>query len=82
MVQPIRATFDLSIKTRNQEEEIFWRFSIMMIGHFYYQWDGTSCSESTCPFSQCVFSQEEQIPGQEAYSAKIIPDRGAWLELL
>nr|HPK42778.1 DNA-directed RNA polymerase subunit beta [Synergistales bacterium] len=26
------------------------------------------------------FNSEESIPGQERYSAKVIPDRGAWLE--
>jgi DNA-directed RNA polymerase subunit beta len=26
------------------------------------------------------FSSEESVPGQEKYSAKVIPDRGAWLE--
>ena len=26
------------------------------------------------------FSSEESIPGQERYAAKVIPDRGAWLE--
>ncbi|MDO9508132.1 MAG: DNA-directed RNA polymerase subunit beta [Thermovirgaceae bacterium] len=26
------------------------------------------------------FASEESVPGQEKYSAKVIPDRGAWLE--
>ncbi|WP_273312164.1 DNA-directed RNA polymerase subunit beta [Aminobacterium colombiense] len=82
--QPIRATIRLvNRKTKEiKEEEIFLGDFPIMTDRGTFIINGTErvVVNQLARSAGVYFHKEEQIPGQEAYSAKIIPDRGAWLE--
>jgi len=82
--RPIRATIRLvNRKTKEmKEEEIFLGDFPLMTGRGTFIINGTErvVVNQLARSAGVYFTKDEQIPGQEAYSAKIIPDRGAWLE--
>ena len=82
--QPIRATIRLvNRKTKEiKEEEIFLGDFPIMTKRGTFIINGTErvVVNQLARSAGVYFHKEEQIPGQESYSAKIIPDRGAWLE--
>ena len=82
--RPIRATIRLvNRKTKEiKEEEIFLGDFPIMTGRGTFIINGTErvVVNQLARSAGVYFNKDEQIPGQETYSAKIIPDRGAWLE--
>ena len=82
--RPIRATIRLvNRKTKElKEEEIFLGDFPLMTGRGTFIINGTErvVVNQLARSAGVYFTKDEQIPGQETYSAKIIPDRGAWLE--
>jgi DNA-directed RNA polymerase subunit beta len=82
--RPVRATIRLvNRKTRElKEEEIFLGDFPIMTGRGTFVINGTErvVVNQLARSAGIYFTKDEQIPGQELYSAKIIPERGAWLE--
>ena len=82
--RPIRSTIRLvNRKTMEiKEEEIFLGDFPLMTNRGTFIINGTErvVVNQLARSAGVYFTKDEQIPGQEAYSAKIIPDRGAWLE--
>jgi len=82
--RPVRATIRLvNRKTRElKEEEIFLGDFPIMTGRGTFVINGTErvVVNQLARSAGIYFTKDEMIPGQEAYSAKIIPERGAWLE--
>ncbi len=82
--RPVRATIRLeNRKTRElKEEEIFLGDFPVMTGRGTFIINGTErvVVNQLARSAGVYFSKEEQMSGQEEYSAKIIPERGAWLE--
>ena len=82
--RPIRATIRLvNRKTKEiKEEEIFLGDFPIMTARGTFIINGTErvVVNQLARSAGVYFTKDEQIPGQEVYSAKIIPDRGAWLE--
>lgn len=82
--RPIRATIRLvNRKTKEiKEEEIFLGDFPIMTSRGTFIINGTErvVVNQLARSAGVYFTKDEQIPGQEIYSAKIIPDRGAWLE--
>jgi DNA-directed RNA polymerase subunit beta len=65
-----------------KEEEIFLGDFPLMTGRGTFIINGTErvVVNQLARSAGVYFTKDELITGQEAYSAKIIPDRGAWLE--
>ncbi|MDD3707100.1 MAG: DNA-directed RNA polymerase subunit beta [Aminobacterium sp.] len=82
--QPIRATIRLTNRKTKEikEEEIFLGDFPIMTDRGTFIINGTErvVVNQLARSAGVYFHKEEDIPGQETYSAKIIPDRGAWLE--
>ena len=82
--RPIRSTIRLvNRKTMEiKEEEIFLGDFPLMTNRGTFIINGTErvVVNQLARSAGVYFTKDEQVPGQEAYSAKIIPDRGAWLE--
>ncbi|MEA4880315.1 MAG: DNA-directed RNA polymerase subunit beta [Synergistaceae bacterium] len=82
--RPVRATIRLvNRKTKEvKEEEIFLGDFPLMTGRGTFIINGTErvVVNQLARSAGVYFTRDDQIPGQETYSAKIIPDRGAWLE--
>ena len=82
--QPIKATIRLvNRKTKEiKEEEIFLGDFPVMTDRGTFIINGTErvVVNQLARSAGVYFSAETSVPGQEAYAAKIIPDRGAWLE--
>ncbi|MDR3231433.1 MAG: DNA-directed RNA polymerase subunit beta [Synergistaceae bacterium] len=82
--RPIRATIRLT-NTKIQEikeEEIFLGDFPVMTERGTFIINGTErvVINQLARSAGVYFTKEDAIPGQEACSAKIIPDRGAWLD--
>ncbi|MGI6792225.1 DNA-directed RNA polymerase subunit beta [Aminivibrio sp.] len=82
--RPIRATIRLVNRKSKEmkEEEIFLGDFPLMTGRGTFIINGTErvVVNQLARSAGVYFTKDEQVPGQETYSAKIIPDRGAWLE--
>jgi DNA-directed RNA polymerase subunit beta len=82
--RPIRSTIRLvNRKTMEiKEEEIFLGDFPLMTNRGTFIINGTErvVVNQLARSAGVYFTKDEQVPGQESYSAKIIPDRGAWLE--
>ena len=82
--KPIKATIRLvNRKTKEiKEEEIFLGDFPVMTDRGTFIINGTErvVVNQLARSAGVYFSAEMGIPGQETYAAKIIPDRGAWLE--
>ena len=82
--RPIRSTIRLvNRKTMEiKEEEIFLGDFPLMTNRGTFIINGTErvVVNQLARSAGVYFTKDEQVPGQEAYSAKIILDRGAWLE--
>lgn len=82
--KPVKATIRLvNRKTKEiKEEEIFLGDFPVMTDRGTFIINGTErvVVNQLARSAGVYFSAETAIPGQESYAAKIIPDRGAWLE--
>jgi len=82
--RPIKATIRLvNRKTKEiKEEEIFLGDFPIMTDRGTFIINGTErvVVNQLARSAGVYFSAEMAVPGQESYAAKIIPDRGAWLE--
>jgi DNA-directed RNA polymerase subunit beta len=82
--RPIRATIRLTnTKTQEiKEEEIFLGDFPMMTERGTFIINGTErvVINQLARSAGVYFTKEDSIVGQESYMAKIIPDRGAWLD--
>ena len=82
--RPVRATIRLeNRKTKElKEEEIFLGDFPVMTSRGTFIINGTErvVVNQLARSAGVYFSKDEQTSGQEVYSAKIIPERGAWLE--
>jgi len=82
--QPVKATIRLvNRKTKEiKEEEIFLGDFPSMTDRGTFIINGTErvVVNQLARSAGVYFNAEVGVPGQEVYSAKIIPDRGAWLE--
>jgi len=80
----VRATIRLvNRKTEEiKEEEVYLGDFPMMTDRGTFIINGTErvVVSQLARSAGVYFSSEESIPGQEKYAAKVIPDRGAWLE--
>lgn len=80
---PIRATICLrNVKTGEiKEEEIYLADFPIMTKRGTFIINGTErVVVSQLARSAGVYFSADRIPGQEVFSAKVIPDRGAWME--
>ncbi|MCL2009376.1 MAG: DNA-directed RNA polymerase subunit beta [Synergistaceae bacterium] len=82
--RPVRATIRLAnTKTQEiKEEEIFLGDFPVMTERGTFIINGTErvVINQLARSAGVYFSKEDSVPGQEACAAKIIPDRGAWLD--
>jgi DNA-directed RNA polymerase subunit beta len=82
--RPIRATIRLTnMKLQEiKEEEIFLGDFPVMTDRGTFIINGTErvVINQLARSAGVYFTKEDTIPGQEACSAKVIPDRGAWLD--
>ncbi|MDL2263869.1 DNA-directed RNA polymerase subunit beta [Synergistaceae bacterium OttesenSCG-928-I11] len=81
--RPIRATIRLrNVKTGEiKEEEIYLGDFPIMTSRGTFIINGTErVVVNQLARSAGVYFNAERIPGQEVFSAKVIPDRGAWME--
>src|SRR6056297_3086598 len=82
--KPVRATIRLvNRKTKEiKEEEIYLGDFPAMTDRGTFIINGTErvVVNQLARSAGVYFSAETEIPGQESFAAKIIPDRGAWLE--
>ncbi|MDR2529834.1 MAG: DNA-directed RNA polymerase subunit beta [Synergistaceae bacterium] len=82
--RPIRATIRLTnTKTQEiKEEEIFLGDFPVMTERGTFIINGTErvVINQLARSAGVYFTKEDSIPGQEACTAKVIPDRGAWLD--
>ena len=81
--RPIRATIQLkNVKTGEiKEEEIYLGDFPIMTARGTFIINGTErVVVNQLARSAGVYFSAERTPGQEVYSAKLIPDRGAWME--
>ena len=80
----VRATIRLvNRKTEEiKEEEVYLGDFPMMTDRGTFIINGTErvVVSQLARSAGVYFSSEESVPGQEKYAAKVIPDRGAWLE--
>ncbi|MFP4482637.1 MAG: DNA-directed RNA polymerase subunit beta [Thermovirgaceae bacterium] len=82
--RPVRATIRLvNRKTLEiKEEDVYLGDFPAMTGRGTFIINGTErvVVNQLARSAGVYFSAEESVPGQERYAAKVIPDRGAWLE--
>jgi DNA-directed RNA polymerase subunit beta len=81
---PVRATIRLVNRKTGEikEEDIFLGDFPVMTARGTFVINGTErvVVNQLARSAGVYFSAEASVPGQESYAAKVIPDRGAWLE--